>query len=181
LRLAATFAALGIALIGLAAFSFQPNGASADTTIDTGNLYFCSSQFQGGSCTTNITTGETVTWSVSAGFHTVTQCTAGHTQCPIAGGFDSGSLEQGQTFSRTFNDAGAYEYYCAFHPSDMYGIINVTAPTPSPTPVPTTPGETAPPTTAQPGTAQPAAPAKQGGPSDSASSLWLLLAGLGWR
>lgn len=174
MRLAVAFAALGIALTGLAAFSLQPSAASADTTIDTGNLYFCAKSFEGGSCTTNITVGETITWSVSAGSHTVTECSAGHTQCPKPGGFDSGGLDQGQTFSHTFTEAGAYEYYCAFHPSDMYGIINVTAPTLTPTPAPTAPGATAP-----PATAQPAAPARQGGPpSGDASSLWLLVAGL---
>jgi hypothetical protein len=30
-----------------------------------------------------------------AGFHTVTECAAGHDPCPAPGGFDSGQLEQG--------------------------------------------------------------------------------------
>lgn len=175
MRLAVTCAALGIALVSFAAFSFTANDASADTTVDVGNNYFCAKSFEGGTCTTNITAGETVTWSLSAGFHTVAQCTAGHSSCPLPGGFDSGALEQGQTFAHTFNDVGSFDYYCEFHPSDMYGVINVSAaPTPTPTPAPTVPGSTPGPTAVP--VAQPSGPSRTGGPlSDGSSSVWLAM------
>lgn len=177
MRLAATFAALGIALVGLSAFALNPLSTSADTTIETGSNWYCSPSFSGGTCTTNITTGETVTWSLSQGSHTITECNPGPA-CPKVGGFDSDGLDQGQTYSRQFTTAGSYDYYCAFHPSDMFGVIVVTDPSPSPTPAPTQPGQTAGPTQTLAG--QPAAPARSGGElSDGASSLWLLLAGLG--
>ncbi len=180
MRIVVTCAALGIALVSFAAFSFTANNASADTTVDVGNNYFCSKASEGGTCTTNITAGDTVTWSVSGGFHTVTQCNTGHTSCPIAGGFDSSSLEQGQTFAHTFSDVGSFDYYCAFHPSDMFGVINVSAaPTPTPTPAPTVPGSTPGPTAVP--VAQPSGPSRTGGPlSEDSSNLWLaMLAALG--
>jgi plastocyanin len=177
LRLATTFAALGIAILGLSAFTLNPFDASADATIEVGNNWYCSPSFNGGTCTTNITTGETVTWSLTQGSHTVTECNPGPS-CPKAGGFDSDGLDQGQTYSRQFTTAGSYAYYCAFHPSDMFGVIVVTDPTPSPTQAPTQPGETAGPTQTSAG--QPAAPARSGGqPSDGNSSLALIIASLG--
>lgn len=38
--------------------------------------------------------------------------------------FDSGEIEQGETFSYTFQDEGT-EYYCTIHGSDMQGEIMV--------------------------------------------------------
>jgi len=50
--------------------------------------------------------GETVTW--------INQDTVGHT---ITGdSLDSKLLENGQSFSHTFNEAGTYTYNCAPHP-----------------------------------------------------------------
>ena len=42
-----------------------------------------------------------------------------------AGGFDSGFMGNGGTFSSTFNAVGTFAYHCAFHPS-MHGSIVVT-------------------------------------------------------
>ncbi|MBI5072001.1 cupredoxin family copper-binding protein [Candidatus Falkowbacteria bacterium] len=43
----------------------------------------------------------------------------------IAGtGFDSNQLNQGDSYSFTFNQAGTYDYHCAIHPS-MTGTITV--------------------------------------------------------
>jgi plastocyanin len=38
--------------------------------------------------------------------------------------WDSGKLEYGQVYSRTFNQPGTYYYYCTFH-SNMRGVIHV--------------------------------------------------------
>jgi hypothetical protein len=79
-----------------------------------------------------------VTWNNVAGFHTVTECDDAFSTCPPPGGFNSGSLLTGNSFSHTFNSPGAFEYYCMFHPTDMRGRITLQAtPTSTPTPVPT--------------------------------------------
>ncbi|HJX13238.1 MAG TPA: cupredoxin family copper-binding protein [Dehalococcoidales bacterium] len=58
--------------------------------------------------TITVPAGTTVTWTNNdSAPHTVT------TRTPL---FDSGSLSRGETFSYTFAQAGAYEYYCAIHP-----------------------------------------------------------------
>ena len=140
---------LSLTAIGLAALLLSAGPASADDiTVDVGNVYFCSAGFEGSVCESAITAGDTVTWSVSAGFHTVTQCNASFSNC--GGGFESGDLEPGNTYARTFDTPGTYPYRCEFHPNEMKGRIIVTQPTPTPTPTPapapTTPGQTAAPT-----------------------------------
>jgi plastocyanin len=131
---------LVLAFLGFSAWSLSPGGAAAeDQTIDVGNLYFCSAQFQDAICETSINAGDTVTWDVSAGFHTVTECDDSYAQCPPSGGFDSGQLGEGGTFSQTFAQSGSFEYYCAFHPTNMRGVITVAAAQATPTAAPTTP------------------------------------------
>ncbi|WP_171161920.1 cupredoxin family copper-binding protein [Streptomyces sp. I05A-00742] len=61
--------------------------------------------------------GETVTWTNND--------STPHTVTADDGTFDSGPLNQGQTFSRTFNQRGQFTYHCSFHPS-MTGTITVT-------------------------------------------------------
>ena len=59
--------------------------------------------------TITIAAGDTVTWNVEGNF--------GHTVTSESGVFDSGQdpLQQGDTFSFTFNEPGTYPYYCRFH------------------------------------------------------------------
>lgn len=65
--------------------------------------------------TITVPRGTTVVWTNSDNTaHTVT-----------GSGFDSGTLDPGQTFSRTFNNAGTFEYGCSIHPT-MRGEIVVT-------------------------------------------------------
>jgi plastocyanin len=40
--------------------------------------------------------------------------------------FDSGTMEEGDTFSFVFNTPGTFDYYCNFHPN-MTGTITVEA------------------------------------------------------
>jgi len=49
---------------------------AADTTIDTGNFWFCDPSFQGSVCDTTIQVGDTVTWNWVEGTHTTTECGA---------------------------------------------------------------------------------------------------------
>lgn len=165
--------------------SGTPQITAADASVEVGDLYFCEPSFQDSVCETSITAGDTITWSVAAGSHTVTQCAAGFIQCPPSGGFDSGFLNQGQVFQQTFSTAGTFEYLCQFHPDNMRGRIAVSAPTPVPTPAPSKSGVASPTVTpvAQNGaqTGSPGAvPAGGGAPAtDRSDSLtWIaLLAG----
>jgi plastocyanin len=151
--------------------------AQADTvTVESGSLYFCDPSFQNGICDTAITVGDTVLWDNVEGLHTVTQCNAEFTACPPSGGFDSGFLSDGDTFSHTFDSAGTFPYWCDLHPFDMRGRVIVQEPTPTPTPEPTaeptiTPaGQTpAPSPTMTPGSVP-----QTGGPSDD-DPVWPIL------
>ncbi|VVB95082.1 Halocyanin [uncultured archaeon] len=74
--------------------------------------------FQFNPATLNIAKGTTVTWTQEDSVqHTVT-ATSGEN-------FDSGNLNQGQTFSYTFNEVGTVVYGCTNHPT-MSGTIIVT-------------------------------------------------------
>lgn len=48
----------------------------------------------------------------------------GHTWTSDGGGFDSGTLNSGDTFEHTFDEAGEFDYFCAIHPN-MTGTITV--------------------------------------------------------
>jgi glucose/arabinose dehydrogenase len=68
-----------------------------------------------------INEGDTVRWMNNGVFaHTATR-----TQSPEA--WDSGFMNSGQAFSRTFNIQGDFDYLCALHPIEMTGTIRVTA------------------------------------------------------
>jgi plastocyanin len=60
--------------------------------------------------------GTTVTWA--------NQEAVPHTVTAVDGGFHSGTLEQGDAFSHTFDATGAFAYVYAFHPG-MTGTITV--------------------------------------------------------
>jgi len=128
-----------LAALVLAVLSSSAETSSAQSTnIDVGNFYFCAASFESSVCDTTVTAGSTVTWQVSAGSHTVTQCDASFTTCPPSGGFDSGLLNSGGTYSQTFSTPGTISYWCAFHPDQMRGRLVVQAqPTATPTPTPT--------------------------------------------
>ena len=80
--------------------------------------------------TLEVAAGTEVAWTQSdAGFHTVTsgtveQGTGGVTPRPD-GKFDSSRLATDQTFSFTFDEPGAYAYYCSVHPATMRGEVRV--------------------------------------------------------
>jgi plastocyanin len=104
--------------------------------VEGGNNYFCSGAFVGTPCETAITAGDTVTWTMVGGVHTVTQCNDDFSVCPPSGGWDSSILTNGNSYSQTFASPGTYPYRCELHPSEMLGKIVVAAVvTPSPTPV----------------------------------------------
>lgn len=88
----------------------------------------------------NITTGTELIWRNNGNTqHTVTsspQTNTTQTGTPL---ISSGPLNPGQNFSYTFYKHGLYLIQCAFHPSTMNGLVNVTGSDIQPPPAPTTP------------------------------------------
>ncbi|HEY8768158.1 MAG TPA: hypothetical protein VIP09_13010 [Dehalococcoidia bacterium] len=174
MRWTIALAALGIAVLGTAAFSIGSRGSvqAATTQVNVGNYYFCVAADSGTVCETDITADDAVTWSVATGTHHVVQCTdSNFTACPPTGGFDGGNFSTGQTFSHTFATAGTFFYHCAIHPDQMMGkVVVAAAATASPTAA-----RTAPPTAAA--TAAPTAtaakvPSSGGPPASGGTDLW---------
>jgi len=73
-----------------------------------GSVYY---YHAGGTLSGNATiqVGDTVTWTDSAGDHTVTSVPSDPVQ------FDSGTMIAGKSFSETFTQPGTYIYYCQIH------------------------------------------------------------------
>ena len=64
----------------------------------------------------SVPVGTTLTWvNTGVALHTVTD---------RAGRFDSGFMNIGDSFVRTFSEPGTYEYFCTIHP-DMVGLVTV--------------------------------------------------------
>ena len=119
---------------------FHPTAASAATvtvTVGNGGFFFTPSSV-------TIHPGDTVLWTWSSSGHS---STSGNPGMPT-GLWDSGIINQGATFTHTFNTAGSFPYYCTVHGAccHMVGMVTVSDPmtTPTPTPRPTaTPTATA--------------------------------------
>jgi plastocyanin len=62
-----------------------------------------------------VAAGTTVTWT--------NEDWAPHTATAEDGSFDSGRLNQGDSFEYTFDDPGTYAYFCSFHPGMMGSIV----------------------------------------------------------
>jgi len=178
MRIAAVTVAASIVILVIALAAGRPHSSAAATTsVDVGNLYFCAASFENGVCDTSVTAGDTVTWQVSNGFHTVTECDAAFTTCPPSGGFDSGGLSSGGSYSRTFGSPGTFEYQCVFHPAQMKGRVLVQAATPSASPSPAvsaTPGGSSATPTNSAGVSPGIVPASGGGAAENGAPWWLL-------
>ncbi|WP_217242330.1 plastocyanin/azurin family copper-binding protein [Streptomyces sp. AC555_RSS877] len=150
--------AAGAAQAPAAAAEAQPVAAAkADYQVDImGNKFGDGKQLV-------VEVGQTVQWTNHDSVpHTVTT-----TKAPVK--FDSGTLEQGDSWSYTFTKAGTYEYYCAVHP-DMVASVKVVAgdgggstPAPTPTPTPTAPPTTGPTPTTPPTATPTPTPTPTGG------------------
>jgi plastocyanin len=103
------------------------SGATVTVTVGDGGFRFSPSSV-------TIQRGDTVQWSWSSSGHSSTSGTPGSP----SGLWDSGILNQGATFSHTFNSAGSFPYYCTPHGQccGMVGMVTVSNPTPTPTPTP---------------------------------------------
>jgi len=67
--------------------------------------------------TLEVKAGSTVTWTNND--------TTAHTVSQVGGGFESGKLDPGMTFSFTFDTPGTYDYFCQFH-ANMKATVVVT-------------------------------------------------------
>ena len=118
---------LGTALAALVLLAFPHASDAAQVNVTIGDNFFSPKNI-------TINAGDTIVWThVGGAIHTVTA---------DDGSFNSGSLQGGQSYTRTFSTAGTYPYYCIPHGSPgglgMSGTITVVAaPPPTPTPVPT--------------------------------------------
>ncbi len=79
-----------------------------------------------------VAAGEEVTWTQKdAGFHTVTSGTVEQGGGSVTGRpdgmFRSERLATDERFKFTFNQPGAYPYYCEIHPATMTGEVRVGA------------------------------------------------------
>src|SRR5438132_7303666 len=107
----------------------KASAATVDVTVaPNGQLVFSPSSV-------TINPGDTVRWTWAATFHSSTSGIPGMPN----GIWDSGILNQGATFSHTFNSTGSFPYYCTPHGGccGMVGMVTVASATPSPTPMPT--------------------------------------------
>lgn len=103
-----------------------PSGAGDETPESAGGdrtVTIEASSFQ--PRTVRTATGSTITWSnEGSANHTVNAATL--TDDGADWSFTSGTLEPGQTATRTFDDAGAFEYYCMVHgKATMCGVVIV--------------------------------------------------------
>lgn len=125
-----------------------PTPAATPTTVSGGTADINIQQFSFQPPNLTVGVGTTVRWT--------NRDAAPHTASASNGAFNSGTLNQGQSYSFTFANAGAYSYFCQVHPG-MTGSITVVngqvTPGPTNTPAPTnTVGPTN--TPAPPGQAQ---------------------------
>lgn len=164
--LSRTFQFLG-SIAAVAAFGFalamgaQPARAATEHVVDVREMAFRPA-------TLTIAVGDTVTWTNSDSMP--------HTATSEDDAFDSGNLDEGQSFSFTFTAPGTYDYRCDYH-SEMTGTIVVEAAGEAPAPSEPTDrggqaaGSAAPSTAPNPDTALPL--------TDDGMQLPALLMGLG--
>ena len=109
---------LALALLSLAALPAQAASQAVNIT-----------GFAFSPATVNVSVGDTVTWTNNepgAVPHTASSDTAGV--------FDSGNLGTGQSFSRTFTQAGTFAYHCNVHPGMTGSVIVAAAAATTPAP-----------------------------------------------
>ena len=120
-----------LALIIAASLAFCPTvafGATFNVAVGpNGELVFSPSSV-------TIHPGDQVRWTFNSGGHSTTSGSPGQPN----GIWDSGIRSQGTSFTRTFNSAGTFPYYCTPHGGccAMVGTVRVVIATPTPTPPP---------------------------------------------
>ena len=102
----------------------MPPPTSTTTTIPAGGTTYevAVGQFFYNPTPITIKAGDTIRWKNEDIPHTVT---SGSSPNPD-GIWDSGVFLKGEVFSRVFNQAGTFKYFCVIHPTDMKGTVTVT-------------------------------------------------------
>jgi plastocyanin len=123
----------GVILLATISSFFAYTNLTSAITVDVtiapnGNLVFSPSSV-------TIHPGDIVRWTWGASFHSTTSGIPGAPD----GIWDSGILNQGDTFTHTFNSTGDFPYFCTPHGGccGMVGMVSVVAAAPSPTPTST--------------------------------------------
>ncbi|KAG8807192.1 hypothetical protein FRC18_005684, partial [Serendipita sp. 400] len=80
------------------------NGANHDVTLS--GLSYSPNHLD------NVAAGDTITFMASGGSHTATQSSLVNPCVHATGGFDSGTLNSGQTYQITVNDTNPIWVYC---------------------------------------------------------------------
>ena len=88
---------------------FAPAASAQDKTVSIQDFSFSPGQI-------TVAPGTTVTW--------VNKGPSAHTTTADDGTWDSGTLQQGEDFSFTFDQPGTYTYHCSIHP-DMTASVKV--------------------------------------------------------
>lgn len=104
--------------ISLAGLGTLPSSCASEASTDTTAAAEAVTivDFAFGPTELDIPTGTTVVWT--------NEDVAPHTATAADGAFDSGRIDNGGTFSHTFDTPGEYAYHCAYHP--MVATVNVT-------------------------------------------------------
>jgi plastocyanin len=111
-RILGSFGAFVVAFaLALAPSGMTPARAATEHVVDIRDMRFAPR-------TLTIAAGDTVIWTNSDSMP--------HTATSEDDAFDSGNLDEGQSFSFTFTEPGTYEYRCDYH-SEMTGTIVVEA------------------------------------------------------
>jgi len=95
----------------------QGNSFAATVQVDATNSQFTPK-------TVTINAGDTIKWVNKTS--TIPHTSTSGQSCTPDGKWDSGTLQPGASFSRVFNTAGTFPYFCTFHCSiGMTGTITV--------------------------------------------------------
>ena len=169
------FAVAGMAMAAVlvvAGLPFPQPVAAATFNVDVGSNFF-NPQNLG-----NITAGDTIVWTRSAGFHNVASASI-----PVgATAFSNAPSSSWTTYSVTFTVVGNYRYFCEVHATateanttpqsttvQVGQFTVVAAPAPTPTPVPT-PTPAPPPTPVPTPTPPSATPTPSGDPGGASAN-----------
>ena len=77
--------------------------------------------------TITVRVGQQVVWvNNDSAPHTSTSGSCSGGTCTPAPGWDSGTLNPGQSFAFTFTTAGTFTYFCRIHGASMQGTVVVT-------------------------------------------------------
>lgn len=141
--------ALLAALAGLIVFQASHatparSGSAPTVAVQVDDYWFCGPPYQGRVCDTHAEPGTLVVWDMAGAAipHSVVECGASCDQPTNEPLWDSGIIDGGSFYMRTFEEPGVYLYYCDLHPTQMRGRIIVGDVTLPPAPTPAPPGPT---------------------------------------